>query len=165
MPAYSTVVRLLEFDHDQRQRWISVWNATNVRYFEDSRTQPLQLLPGDDNIRPLAEQPLLLLMLALYDSGGNQLRTNRGLDQTLLYESLLKQFIEREHLKSADFRSLGSVQRTSEIDADLERLGAAAIGCSTGGASTFGRPNSMRTLHSEARTNDAPRLGPHPPSS
>lgn len=128
VPSDSTVIRLLEFDSDQQQKWISVWNGANLSYFEGTGTQPFQLLPNDGNVRPLAEQPLLLLMLALYDSAGNQLRTNQGLDQTLLYESLLKQFIEREHLKSPDFRSLGSVQRTSEIDADLERLGAAAIG-------------------------------------
>jgi adenylate kinase family enzyme len=128
VPSESTVIRLLEFDSDQQQKWISVWNSANAAYFEGTGTQPFELLSDNKNVRLLAEQPLLLLMLALYDSSGNKLRTNRGLDQTLLYDSLLKQFIEREHLKSPDFRSLPSPKRSSEIDADLERLGAAAIG-------------------------------------
>ena len=68
-------------------------------------------------------------MLALYDSTANQLHGRTRLDQTVLYESLLRRFIERERLKDPAFAEIkNGNQRNAEIDADMERLGVAALG-------------------------------------
>jgi len=128
IPDGSTILRLLEFDDAQRSKWISVWNKTNSSYFDLTKIKPFAL-PTSPKLAPIAEQPLLLLMLALYDSTANQLHGATGLDQCVLYDSLLRRFIERERLKDDDFEQMTSLpERTAEIDKDMERLGAAAIG-------------------------------------
>ncbi|MDY7090595.1 MAG: hypothetical protein SYR96_36575 [Actinomycetota bacterium] len=84
LPAGALAVRLEPFDDAQIERWLAVWNA--------SAAEPLSL----DTLRPLrhlAEQPLLLLMLALYHATGNPLQ---ALDGGQLYERLLASFAERE---------------------------------------------------------------------
>ena len=83
IPTGTTVVRLLEFDKRQRERWILIWNRANVNYFRDANVGPLSLPDeneaGADKLLALAEQPLLLLMLALYDSENNQLKKSKGI--------------------------------------------------------------------------------------
>lgn len=37
IPSGATVLRLLEFDENQRERWISIWNRTNVSYFNQAK--------------------------------------------------------------------------------------------------------------------------------
>ncbi|MBM2621865.1 hypothetical protein JIG36_40835 [Actinoplanes sp. LDG1-06] len=90
LPAGALAVRLEPFDDDQIERWLAVWNATN------NLTRPLTrevLRP----LRHLAEQPLLLLMLALYDGTGHGLRDSSvPLDGGQLYERLLASFAARE---------------------------------------------------------------------
>jgi len=128
IPEGSTVIRLLEFDESRRNKWISVWNKWNASYFNATGVKPFSL-PKASKLAPIAEQPLLLLMLALYDSAENALNRATGLDQTVLYESLLRKFIERERTKDSDFAQIKSAaERTVEIDRDMERLGVAAIG-------------------------------------
>ena len=128
IPDGSTILRLLEFDDAQRNKWISVWNKTNETYFDLAGIKPF-VLPASPKLAPIAEQPLLLLMLALYDSPANQLHGATGLDQCVLYDSLLRRFIERERMKDGDFEQIkASTDRTAEIDKDMERLGVAAIG-------------------------------------
>ena len=134
VPEGSTILRLLEFDEPRRTAWISVWNSCNASYFANS-TPPLQpfALPAPTtyrsrNILSLAEQPLLFLMLALYDSEGNRLRNSRELDRTALYDSLLRQFVKRERRKRHDFVQLTEDQQTAQIDQDMQRLGVTAIG-------------------------------------
>ena len=132
IPLGSTIVRLLEFDERQRNRWISIWNASNASYFAATKHQSFEL-PSENEadstkILALAEQPLLLLMLALYDSEGNKLRNSRSLDRTVLYESLLRRFVLRERGKDRKFQELGAADKKRELDFDMHRLGVAAIG-------------------------------------
>jgi tetratricopeptide (TPR) repeat protein/adenylate kinase family enzyme len=129
LPEGITVLRLLDFDPTRRDRWTEVWNAANSAYFASADVQPFSL-STDPRILNLAAQPLLLLMLAVYDSDGNQLR-DADLDRTLLYHNLLVRFIERERTKgdsASEFMSLTSAQRDAQIESDLERLGVAAVG-------------------------------------
>lgn len=132
VPTGSTIVRLLEFDEHQRERWSEIWNKANFSYFRDSNTEKF-VLPsskerGADKILNLAEQPLLLLMLALYDSQGNQLRKNQGLDRTRLYDSLLRRFIVRERSKEKDFDNGQVSIREKALTVEMQRLGVAALG-------------------------------------
>ena len=138
VPRGATVLRLLAFDDRRREQWIAIWNRHNADFFARTGTQPFALTQHEA-VAELAAQPLLLLMLALFDSDGNQLRRHEELDRTLLYDNLLRRFIERERRKGdegAEFRALSETARGAEVDADMRRLGVAAM-------SMFNR----RTLH------------------
>ncbi|MEV4719716.1 ATP-binding protein [Micromonospora noduli] len=129
IPIGSTIVRLMEFDESRRERWISVWNKTNASYFESSGVKPFAI-PEGSRLVELAQQPLLLLMLAIYDSRKNEL-ANSDLDQTMLYYSLLCRFIERERSKGETghrFKAMRPDEQKKLVEADLSRLGIAAVG-------------------------------------
>ncbi|MCB0510091.1 MAG: ATP-binding protein, partial [Bacteroidetes bacterium] len=128
IPIGATVIRLLEFDSEKRQKWISVWNSANRQYFKQNDIKPFEIAEDNSKMVSLAKQPLLLLMLALYDSEDNELRKQKELDQTVLYDRLLRRFIERERKKDNDFLSINKKEQVSEIDRDMQRLGVAAIG-------------------------------------
>jgi hypothetical protein len=132
VPAGSTIIRLLEFDEAQRERWISIWNKTNLNYFRDAKVDEF-VLPdkkegGAEKILALAEQPLLLLMLALYDSQENQLRKSKSLDRTKLYDSLLRRFVTRERGKDKGFDDSKPIEKKRALDSEMQRLGVAALG-------------------------------------
>jgi energy-coupling factor transporter ATP-binding protein EcfA2 len=129
IPPGSTVIRLLEFTEDQRNAWIQVWNRANIHYFESCKPpiQPFEL-PTEKKILELAEQPLLLLMLALYDLDDNSLRQHKRLDRAVLYDNLLRRFIKRERSKNAEFNDLRDMEQQDLIDREMRRLGVAAIG-------------------------------------
>lgn len=132
VPVGSTIVRLLEFDRVQRECWSSIWNRANARYFRETGVEEFSL-PQDDEkdaekILSLAQQPLLLLMLALYDSQENRLRTSKGLDRTKLYDRLLRQFVIREREKERDFIDAKEREREKAVSLEMQRLGVAALG-------------------------------------
>lgn len=90
LPVGALAVRLEPFDDAQIERWLTVWNETNAL------VKPLTL-EVVLRFRALAEQPLLLLMLALYHATGNALQDGAAaLDSGQLYERLLASFAERE---------------------------------------------------------------------
>ncbi|GGM58245.1 hypothetical protein GCM10011608_49000 [Micromonospora sonchi] len=90
LPAGALAVRLEPFDDTRIARWLTIWNETNPLV---KPLVPEVVL----RFRNLAEQPLLLLMLALYDSTGHALQDDAsGLDAGQLYERLLASFAERE---------------------------------------------------------------------
>ncbi|HEY1666092.1 MAG TPA: ATP-binding protein [Trebonia sp.] len=128
VPADTTIVRLEEFDELRRDTWADVWNAHNGDYFTQSGVRPFRLPAGNEKILELAAQPLLLLMLALYDSAANQLSSRPDIDQTRLYHELLTRFIRRELGKEQDFRQLPAADQRERVARELERLGVAAIG-------------------------------------
>ncbi|MEV6303645.1 hypothetical protein AB0M02_29835 [Actinoplanes sp. NPDC051861] len=125
VPLGATVVRLLEFDGVRRQKWASIWNGANREYFARSGVRPFEV-PVSERLLELARQPLLLLMLALYDSTGNEL-AGSGLDRTQLYYNLLERFIRREHDKNATGRRRRA-ETAAAVAEDMRRLGVVAIG-------------------------------------
>jgi len=132
VPSGTTIIRLLEFDENQRERWISIWNKANINYFREAQVEefglPDKKESGAEKILALAEQPLLLLMLALYDSQGNQLRKSKGLDRTKLYDSLLRRFVTRERGKEKGFDDTEPLEKKRVLDVEMQRLGVAALG-------------------------------------
>jgi hypothetical protein len=132
IPVGATILRLLEFEKKQRERWVSIWNRSNTNYFRDAKIEKFSLPDegesGADKILSLAQQPLLLLMLALYDSQGNQLRKSRALDRTKLYDSLLRRFVTRERGKDKSFDDARAAEKKKILDGEMERLGVAALG-------------------------------------
>jgi len=131
IPSGATILRLLEFDKQQRDRWISIWNRVNISYFREAGIEefalPDESEEGAQKILALAEQPLLLLMLALYDSERNELRKSKALDRTKLYDSLLRRFVTRERGKEKSFDDTKAPERKKILDAEMHRLGVAAL--------------------------------------
>lgn len=133
IPENSTILRLMEFNSQQRQVWINIWNNINADYFINSDIKPFSLPPKEkgkkNNIIELAEQPLLLLMLALYDSEANELAKISNIKRTELYDNLLRRFVRRERRRYVP----GFMDKTAEeqediIDQEMNRLGVVAIG-------------------------------------
>jgi hypothetical protein len=89
LPVGALAVRLEPFDEAQTARWREFWNAA------DPARRPLSL----NVLRrfpDLASQPLLLLMLALFDASTDGLSDYATLDTGQLYERLLSEFARRE---------------------------------------------------------------------
>lgn len=132
VPSGATIIRLLEFNENQRERWIGIWNRTNVNYFREIGIEEFALPEkkevGSEKILALAEQPLLLLMLALYDLQDNRLRKSKGLDRTELYNSLLRRFVTREREKEKAFVDTTHEDKKKVLDTEMQRLGVAALG-------------------------------------
>ncbi|MFC6566247.1 NACHT domain-containing protein [Actinoplanes utahensis] len=122
LPPHSTVLRLEPFTPAQVARWLDIWNRANAPALT---ARGLTALPAAvaDWFPDLAGQPLLLLMLALYDAEANDVQTMAGeqFDAAQLYERLLRSYAEREIRKSAD--------TTTEVlvEAELQRLSIAAF--------------------------------------
>ena len=122
LPPHSTVLRLEPFTPAQVAGWLSVWNDANAPALT---ARGLTTLPADlaHWFPDLAGQPLLLLMLALYDAEANDVQIMAGerLDATELYERLLRSYAEREIRKGTD--------QTTDVlvEAELQRLSIAAF--------------------------------------
>lgn len=94
--AGAIAVRLEPFDDDQISRWLAIWNASNAAYLAGRHLEALPLNAVLQH-RVLAAQPLLLLMLALYDSTDNALQhESLSFSGAELYERILTNFAERE---------------------------------------------------------------------
>jgi hypothetical protein len=123
---YGTVaVRLEPFDDDQVAAWLAVWQRFNAGLLGERGLQPL---PANKALlhRELAEQPLLLLMLALYDADTNALQQRSAeLGSTELYGQLLREFARREIRKHAG--ALADADLEHEVEAELLRLSAVAF--------------------------------------
>ncbi|GAA3962589.1 NACHT domain-containing protein [Actinoplanes auranticolor] len=151
LPAGGLVVRLEPFAEPQLERWLAVWNGTNADRLAAAGRRPLPLAVLR-RFPDLASQPLLLLMLALYDATGNALQSDEEtFDTGQLYERLLSEFADREvrrvhagrpetampELVEAELLRLSVVAfamfhrlrlwaTTEELDADLAGLGLRA---------------------------------------
>lgn len=132
IPINSTILRLMEFNVSQKEAWIDIWNRTNANYFAKSKITPFQLPTSTkegNSILELAEQPLLLLMLALYDSEANELAKTSDMRRTDLYDNLLRRFVRRERRRYVpDFEDKSIAEQEKIIDNEMERLGVVAIG-------------------------------------
>ncbi len=124
-PAGTTAVRLEPFGRLQVEQWVARWNEVNATGFASAGLQPLSaetvLAHGD-----LASQPLLLMMLALYDAAGNALqRVGPGLGQAELYERLLHRFAVREVAKTDG--ALPDDEFGLAVETELRRLSVVAF--------------------------------------
>jgi hypothetical protein len=130
-PQDTVAVRLEPFDESRVGRWVEVWNATNAEHFRGGAEQPLQLATAM-RYPELVGQPLLLLMLAIYDAEGNSLRSAGELRSDQLYERLLERFARRE----VDKRGGGLPPRDRDrlVEAELRRLSVVAFAMFNRGA-------------------------------
>ena len=124
-PLGTVAVRLAPFAGDQITHMLQVWNSTNGAELTRRGLEPLTtdiLL----RYRELAEQPLLLIMLLIYDSDRNALRqAAESLSHGQLYERLLTRFAEREVEKHHS--SLTEDDLDEAVAQELRHLEVAAL--------------------------------------
>jgi hypothetical protein len=124
-PRGTVVVRLEPFDDEQIARWLDVWNSVNE---SGLRQRGLRTLSAEIAVQydELARQPLLLLLLVLYDAAANALQNTAGsIGRTELYERLFADFVTRE----VDKHDVGdsSDHRSEAIAAEWRRLSAVGL--------------------------------------
>lgn len=124
-PVETPVLRLEPLSERQIARMVDLWNASNGTAYSSRGLQAPTaeaLLP----FRELAEQPLLLLMLLVYDAADNALQRSGGeLSRSGLYEELLSGFAEREVRKHRSH--LSDAELANAIEDELHRLEVAAV--------------------------------------
>ncbi|MER5753798.1 hypothetical protein [Streptomyces sp. NPDC002088] len=119
-------IRLEPFNDAQITQWLVLWNRMNAAYFRRHVLQPLSV----DQVltqRELSGQPLLLLMLALYDAEGNSFqRAPTDLAGFDLYDRLLTRFAAREVRKNEP--GLTEEQLARAVESELLRPSGTAFG-------------------------------------
>lgn len=151
-PEDTVALRLEPFDAERVGAWLTIWNSTNK---EQLIARGLEPLPASTVLRhpDLAGQPLLLLMLALYDADDNGLQRLAGdLGRGELYERLLRNFARREVTKHRP--SLSERLLSQAIDEELHRLAVV-------GLAMFNR-GSQWIIETELETDLAALFGPTP---
>ncbi|MCG8918775.1 hypothetical protein L6E12_23625 [Actinokineospora sp. PR83] len=125
IPASTPILRLEPFDDERIGLWLEKWNQHNASHFATTGRKPLSRSTVLAH-RDLAIQPLLLFMLALYDSNENALqREGHEFVGGDLYERLLESFAVREIKKLHPYAEEGEVGRL--VEQELERLSVAAF--------------------------------------
>ena len=125
IPRSTVAVRLEPFSDDQVAAWLDVWEQSNREQLEDRALLPLPAHIALEH-KELAEQPLLLLMLALYDGENNILQKKCAeLGRTELYGRLLKEFARREVSKHTGILPEPEIEFAAE--AELRRLSVVAF--------------------------------------
>jgi hypothetical protein len=126
-PLGSVVLQLQPFNEDQVRYWLDVWGRHNASGLAARRLRPL---PAETALvhSELAKQPLLLLMLAIFDAASNGLQhAETRLGRAELYERLLTEFALREVGKSARNRSLRTERQQELAQRELQRLAIVAL--------------------------------------
>lgn len=128
-PSGTVALRLEPFRDEHIESWLEIWNACNERPITARGLKPL----GAQTVtrhRALACEPLLLLMLAMYDADANALQRGTGeagggIDEASLYEQLLTAFATREVEKSHD--GMAPSELRVVVEHELQRLSLIAF--------------------------------------
>ncbi|MFI6503630.1 NACHT domain-containing protein [Nonomuraea typhae] len=92
------IIKLKDFADWQISDWLKRWNRVNEAAIAAGRMRTLSLASVLER-RELAEQPLLLLMLALYAADPAAPPIDEVMSTTALYRRLLTEFVRREAAK------------------------------------------------------------------
>jgi hypothetical protein len=120
-PACTTVVRLEPFNDMNIVEWLQRWNRRALPGLRASGVAPLTV-EGVTAHGELAREPLLLLMLALYHSGGNAIATSDS-SRARMYEHMLREFARREIRKT---RGVVDAEETQVVEHELRQLSVVA---------------------------------------
>lgn len=123
----SPVIMLSDFDEKRVKQWCQIWNEKNKDYFIQANLEKFEI-DSSSKVSELSKQPLLLLMLALYDSNDNALKRNKDLSETQLYDNLIREFISREKRKDDGFRRLQPKEQDRIINEEMIKISIAALG-------------------------------------
>ena len=141
IPFGSLVMKLLEFNDDQKAAWIDIWNEHNHDILSEEGLEDFRLPENNADVEKLSGQPLLLLMLAIYDANFelkiNSLTKQSGQNQTfnrsMLYDELLRRFVRRELRKGpkggeSAFDEADDREQEKMVNEEMKQLGIAALG-------------------------------------
>lgn len=141
IPSESLVMKLLEFDDDQKAAWIDIWNEHNHDILSEEGLEDFRLPENNTDIEKLSGQPLLLLMLAIYDADferkinslTEQSGQERGFNRPMLYDELLRRFVRRELRKGpkggeSAFDESDDHEQEMMVNEEMKKLGIAALG-------------------------------------
>jgi hypothetical protein len=128
-PEGTMALRLEPFRDDQVESWLRTWNACNAELLRARGLRPLTAAMLSRH-QALACEPLLLLMLAMYDADDNALQratgeAGAGIDGSLLYEGLLTAFAAREVAKSQEH--MPASRLAVLVEQELQRLSLIAF--------------------------------------
>ncbi|WP_433493916.1 NACHT domain-containing protein [Micromonospora sp. CA-248089] len=123
-PPGTVAVRLEPFDESRVDAWVRTWNRVNAASLRAPGARPLDPATVLSH-RDLAGQPLLLLMLALYDAEGHDLRQAGDLRRGELYERLLRRFARWEVVKQRS--GLPEPELDRAVEEELSRLAVVAF--------------------------------------
>lgn len=125
VPENCPVIKLEPFSDTQIQRMLEIWNDANEQSLAARGLSPTPL-ESVLAYRELAEQPLLLMMLLIYDSDTNALQGKEGaLSRSALYEELLRMFADREVDKHRS--NLTDDEARQAVEGELRRLEVVAL--------------------------------------
>lgn len=127
IPYSCHILRLCDFDNTRISTWCQVWNDANAQYFSAHKLKNLEIAETG-RINELAGQPLLLMMLALYDINGNRLQEQGDMSRAELYYRLIRDFVKREREKNSVFNQLVQEKKEKEIRDGFRHLGIVALG-------------------------------------
>jgi hypothetical protein len=126
IPAGAVMLRLEPFGSSEIASWVRTWNHANTGYFATRGLRPLDL-DVVSGFPTLAEQPLLLLMLALYDAPANGLgQVSSPLGGVDLYERLITDFVRRQ-LRKLD-AALSPAELDQAVELEIAKLSICALG-------------------------------------
>ena len=125
IPDGTVIVKLDPFDEDDIAAWISQWNQANSAAIADGNLRALTMASAQSQ-PDLAQQPLLLLLLALYAANLDVPALDEGISTAVLYGRLLEQFAHREAARtpSSETRAGDLEERVQD---HLDRLVIAAL--------------------------------------
>jgi hypothetical protein len=125
IPTGAVMVKLEPFSDTQVDQWIDIWNASNAEAFATRNVASLNRHAVKRHA-DLASQPILLMMLAIYDADDNALtRDTDLLSRAQLYDRLLTRFLRREVLKSG--KSLSEIALTNSVEMEMYDLSLIAL--------------------------------------
>lgn len=125
IPRGCTMLRLEPFDEPRIESWVTGWNRAI------GSCAPALDLANVLRFPELAEQPLLLLLLALYNAGPDHAwETTSGEPLKIhgLYEGLLRQFASREVRRRARPESRDPASIARMVEDELDTLAIVAFG-------------------------------------
>ncbi|MDN3351556.1 hypothetical protein [Actinomadura sp. DC4] len=145
-PAGCIALQLQPFSDEQVRQWLEVWKLHNSDILKSRGLRPLTAEAALSH-RELARQPLLLLMLAIFDATDNALLTgDASLGQAELYEALLMDFALREIRKTPGNQSLPLSAQHKLAEAELDRLAVVALAMFARGRQSVGDGELDRDL-------------------
>ncbi|NOU47125.1 MAG: ATP-binding protein [Bacteroidales bacterium] len=124
IPEGTRIIKLDSFDSKRRDLWVKIWNDCQIKpKYKFS-------IPQNPKIEHLAQEPLLIFMLAVYDFEKSELQLmtkEKNFNQSKLYDSLLISFIDRQLKKNDDFKNLSEAEQKKERELFRLRLGTIAL--------------------------------------
>ncbi|AGM05930.1 NACHT domain-containing protein [Amycolatopsis keratiniphila] len=133
VPRGTVALKLEPFNTAQITAWVDKWNIQNAQEFARLSIEPLDV-ETVIRYRDLSQHPILLLMLALYDSDGNPLtREKESLVGAALYERLFIRFARRE-IVNRQGANMEDRDIEKKIEEELYYLAIAALAMFNRGA-------------------------------